>query len=267
MRNLRRAFWAAGLALVAAAGPASAQFNTGSGQTLNSAGANTGNVLGGNTGNTGTTSTSGLQGSTTIPGASNNVAGNLANSYQQFQNAQQLIPPSQANMTSSLSTGNLLGRYYASPLYQGSNVSYVPNGVPGGFGAVTFSATGGTTGGRGGAATATQGGRGATGTVNSADPGGQIVQLPRQIAYSSQVQFKLPAGNPVPQLQSDLRSSIDRIPASVLANPAGVKVEVQERNVVLSGSVKDEEEARLVEGLVRLTPGVYSIKNELTFAK
>lgn len=267
MRNLRRAFWAAGVALIASVSPAFSQFNTGSGQTVNSQGTTSGGTIGQTT--TGAQSGTTIPGATTtIPGASSNVAGSMANSYQQFENAQPLVAPSKSNLSSGLPSGNgnILGRFYASPLYQGSNVSYVPNGSPGGFNAVTFAVTGGTGGGRGGQA---QGGaRGGTGSVNSADPGGQIVQLPRQIAYTSQVQFKLPPGNPVPQLQSDLRGSIDRVPTSMLANPAGVKVEVvNERSVVLKGTVKDEEELRLVEGLVRLTPGVITIKNELTVIK
>ena len=36
-------------------------------------------------------------------------------------------------------------------------------------------------------------------------------------------------------------------------------------NVTLRGTVKDDDEARLVEGLVRITPGVGAIKNELAF--
>jgi osmotically-inducible protein OsmY len=36
-------------------------------------------------------------------------------------------------------------------------------------------------------------------------------------------------------------------------------------NVTLRGSVKNEDEARLIEGVVRLTPGVGQIRNELLF--
>ena len=51
-----------------------------------------------------------------------------------------------------------------------------------------------------------------------------------------------------------------------LSNPAGVQVlTTPDNNVVLRGTVRDAREARLVEGMVRLTPGVAYIKNELTF--
>lgn len=264
MRNLRRAFWVSSVALVAAACPAFAQFPTTSGQTITSTGQTTQSTTTVPTQSATSTTIPGA--STTLPGATSNPAGNMADSYNQIENASQLQPPSKSNIRSSLSAANLLGSRYVSPLYQGSNWTYVPNGAPGGFGTVTFPTTGGTAGGRGTQAAGAQGGRGGAGSL--ADPGGQIVPLPKQIAYSSQVQFKLPPGNPVPQLLSDLRGSIDRVPTNMLTNPTGVKVEVvNERNVILKGTVKDEEELRLVEGLVRLTPGVISIKNELTVTK
>jgi len=255
MRNLRRMIGAAAIATAAAANAANAQPPTTSTPTTSTPTSSTTNNLG-----------SSNIGTTTLPGASSNVAGNLASDTLNQQLASALLAPSKANMTSTLAAANQLGIYYGSVLYQGSKAANVPNGGPGGFGAVTYPATGGT--GRG-AQTGPQGGqgRGAAGGANSADPGGQIVALPRQIAYSSQIQFKLPPGNPVPQLLSDLRGSIDRVPTPLLANPGGVIVEVNGRDVVLRGAVKDEDEFRLVEGLIRLTPGVYGIKNELTFTK
>jgi osmotically-inducible protein OsmY len=71
----------------------------------------------------------------------------------------------------------------------------------------------------------------------------------------------------VPQLQSDLRSAIARIPNDLVANPAGVQVMVDGRTVTLRGAVQDEEEAHTIVGLVRLTPGVGAIKNELAFPR
>jgi osmotically-inducible protein OsmY len=37
--------------------------------------------------------------------------------------------------------------------------------------------------------------------------------------------------------------------------------------VILRGTVADEEEARRIANLVSLTPGVYEVRNELTYPK
>ena len=64
-------------------------------------------------------------------------------------------------------------------------------------------------------------------------------------------------------MQTDLRVMIDGI--SGIANPKGVQIITDaENNVTLRGTVKDNDEARFVEGLVRTTPGVRAITNELT---
>jgi hypothetical protein len=105
--------------------------------------------------------------------------------------------------------------------------------------------------------------RGGTGSVLNTDPG-QVVALPRQIAYTAQLKFATP---PVaaPRLQADLRGVIDRAGLTV---PAGnVQVQVDGTAVVLRGAVRDGDEARLVEGLVRLTPGVGRITNELSYPR
>ena len=65
------------------------------------------------------------------------------------------------------------------------------------------------------------------------------------------------------RMQTDLRVMIDGI--SGIANPKGVQIITDaENNVTLRGTVKDNDEARFVEGLVRTTPGVRAITNELT---
>ena len=64
-------------------------------------------------------------------------------------------------------------------------------------------------------------------------------------------------------MQSDLRSVIDR--SSSIANPRGIEVSTDGAVVVLRGRVKDEEEAATAEGIIRLTPGVKGVKNELKY--
>lgn len=274
MREIRRLAWAAALAL-AAGSPAIAQQPAGTGTGTSTAGT-TGIPTSQTINSTGQTTTNGGGGQGGQGGQNSQGTGQNDFQLNSLLSAPQIIAPSRANSNSNsnIAASNVFANYYGAVYYQGRTPSNVPHGLPGGFGAAMFPSTGGTTGTRGGAqggqggAQGGQGGRGgATGGVNTADPGGIIVPLPRQIAYSSQVQFKLPAGNALPQLQSDLRGSIDRVPTNMLANPAGVTVEVDGRSVILRGSVRDDEEARLVEGLVRLTPGVAGIKNELTFPK
>ncbi len=55
---------------------------------------------------------------------------------------------------------------------------------------------------------------------------------------------------------------LDRI---TLKNPSlkGIVVAVEDNQIVLRGRVKTEEQARLAENLVRLEPGVRSVRNEL----
>ena len=244
MRTLRRLAYTSAIALAVASPAFAQQIGTGTG----------GNIGTPATQATTQTNTSGT-GSTTsgIPGASSTPQTN-------FQQAPQITAPSvnaSGNSNSGIASSNILRNTFGNPYYQGINLT----NMPGGFGTALYPAAT-STGTRGGA----QGARGSSGSVIT-DQGGILVPLPRQIAYASQIQFKMPAGNPLPQLQLDLRGSIDRVPTTMLANPAGVKVEVDGRSVVLRGSVRDEEESHLVEGLVRLTPGVAAIKNELTYTK
>ena len=70
-------------------------------------------------------------------------------------------------------------------------------------------------------------------------------------------------GKSTGNVESDLRLMIDGM--SGIANPKGVQIITDaDNNVTLRGSVKDSDEARFVEGLVRITPGVREITNELT---
>ena len=50
---------------------------------------------------------------------------------------------------------------------------------------------------------------------------------------------------------------------NAIANPAGIQVAVDGHTVTLRGTVANEDEARLVVGMVRLTPGVRVVKSEL----
>jgi len=126
-------------------------------------------------------------------------------------------------------------------------------GSSAGFGGASTGTTG-ATGGRGG-----QGGAGA----NSASQQNSNLSSGRQIAYTATLKFAPPALLPA-RMQTDLRGMIDA--SSNIANAKGISVVAGEGGaVVLKGTAKDEDEARLIEGMIRLTPGVRSVQNELKF--
>ena len=203
---------------------------------------------------------------------------------------------------SSLSRSNILGTFYANPLYQGNSPSTTVG--PGGFGAPTFgsSGSGSTTGGstrttgintgtasntgRTGT-TGTSGMSGTTGTAgrtgtnatanrtgttganrnasfnsNSNFTGGEVIPLQRAISYTATLRFNSPAIVPA-QMQAELQTVIGR--SSMIANPGAITISMDGPIVVLRGNVKDEDEARTAEGMIRLSPGVKQVRNELKF--
>jgi hypothetical protein len=188
----------------------------------------------------------------------------------------------------ALNQSNILGGYYANPYYQGRPSSATI--APGGFGAALYGSAGGGTGGAGGFPSATgntinsrsgtTSGMGAAtggGTFGTTGAGGRtqqgggqqggagnqsgiVIPLPRQISYTATLSFKAPVAT-VPQMATDLRATLDR--STMLGNPRGVTLAMDGGVVVLSGNVASDDEVRLVEGMVRLTPGVRDVRNEL----
>jgi hypothetical protein len=148
-------------------------------------------------------------------------------------------------------------------LYQGIPANAKSNAGPGGFGATLYNVTAAGTA-RGGAAGA--GGRGGVGGLGSANSqqSGMIVQLPVQISYSAVARFPI-APVAAPQLQADVAGMVAR--TTEIANPAGVQVLAEGSTITLRGVVKDDEEARTLVSMIRFTPGVRAVKNELTFPK
>src|SRR5207248_2886145 len=88
-----------------------------------------------------------------------------------------------------------------------------------------------------------------------------MASLPRpRFAYQAAIRF--PAAAPAPgALQANLQGAIAGTTA--LRAPGDVRVEVDGRTVFLRGTVDDDRESRLAEGIIRLTPGVRDIRNEL----
>jgi osmotically-inducible protein OsmY len=266
MRELRKLAWAAVAALGLAA-PAAAQQGTitsGGGRTTGNL-SGTGGLTGGGSGTLGgssLTSGGGIGSSGSSSGGLGSSSGGLSggnsgsslqgSALQSMQAAPKLSPPTGSASSSLDMTTNRFAGYYANPYYQGNTTQV--NATPGGFGiAVVANSTS-----RGAITNA----RGGIGSTQSANQSGIMIPLPVQINYQARMMFPTPpvaAG----RIQTDIRSVLDN---TTIANRQGVQIITDaNNNVTLRGTVKDDEEARLVEGLVRLTPGVGAIKNELTF--
>jgi BON domain len=84
----------------------------------------------------------------------------------------------------------------------------------------------------------------------------------RNPPYSTVLSSDLPmVSHSASALQADARSVIDR--SSFLRNPRAIQVSASDGVVQLSGQVASEKERRIVEGMVRMTPGVRNVQNEL----
>jgi hypothetical protein len=265
MTRLNKWAWVAIFAAIAAA-PATAQ--TGG---VNSGGQPSGLGLGSGSGAlTSSGLSSGLSsGSNGAPTSSSGPTG-LPGTQATYGSSNGFQKPT-GSSGSSLSGDNFLSGYYANPSFGGKGTTL--NVTPGGFGAPLYTSssgtsTTGTTGARGArGTTGTQGtlGTGRTGASgqNSLAQSGIVVPIPVQINYVAQFQFRTPPPAPT-KIQSDLRTVIDN--SSLITSGKSVQIVTDvNNNVTLRGTVKNEDEARLIEGVVRLTPGVNDIQNELSF--
>lgn len=82
----------------------------------------------------------------------------------------------------------------------------------------------------------------------------------RSPSYSATVAFPHRAAVPS-RIVTDLQAMLTR--SSALSNSPNIKVSVDGNTVVLQGQAADEHDRRLAEGMVRLTPGVHDVRNEL----
>lgn len=285
MSKLRK--WACAAVLAAAtASPAVAQQGTitsGGGRTTTSL-SGTGGTFGGGGGQLGGTSlgggglggsggglgggSGGLGGGGGLGGSSGGGLGgsDLQSSPLQTMQASPKLSPPTGQSSSTLAKSNFLAGYYANPYFQGQ-ISQQTNAQPGGFGSPLY----GTSTGGGGIQSQRLGGGLGGGTLGgglggrgglSNQQSGILIPIQTQIAYTAKMQFPTPPAA-AGRIQAELRGLLDN--TNQIANPRGVQIIVDaQNNVILRGSVKDEDEARLVEGLVRLTPGVQGIANELT---
>ncbi len=292
MRGIVRFGWAAAVGL-AVGGAASAQTT---GQTLSSTGTSTANLSGGNTNALGAALGSSTLSQTPTITSMDNTGGTAGRSALNSSNVfgSYYANPyyqGRAGATQSTAPGG-----FGQPLY---STAGGPSGYPGGTGATgtasrTTSAAGfgGTSvtgfggGGFGGTSTGFGsavgfggaagigrtgvggiGGGGVTGLsgvggLGSSNQGAQVIPIPRPIAYTATLRFTPPPVAPQ-RMQADLQGMLSRAPA--LSNPGAVQVLTTGQTVILRGTAKDEDEARLIEGMVRLTPGVHDVRNEINY--
>ncbi len=134
-----------------------------------------------------------------------------------------------------------------------TSFSYSSTGVKGsGFGqpayAVATTTTSGTTG------------LGSSTSINN--QGFNTLNYPKAPHYTTVLSAKLPVVRLAPiQLQSELLASLER--SDFLKDKRNIAIAVNGSTVFLKGQVADPDERRVVEGFVRMTPGVRDVVNEL----
>ena len=206
----------------------------------------------------------------------------------------------------NVDSSNLLGGFYANPLYQGARTvsgELTNVGQLGGFGQSTFatggSATvgGGNAAGRGGATAGRTGGgttgslaggttlggstlggatagrqagglgggaQGGIGGATNSQNSNQQLSSGRSIAYTQSLKFGVPPMT-MTQIQTEV---VNMLATSSVAGANQVQATAGDfGTVILSGNATDEDSAKLIEGMVMLTPGVKQVKNDLKFPK
>jgi hypothetical protein len=156
-----------------------------------------------------------------------------------------------------ISTGNPFATYYANPLAQG-----LPNGNTNTrFGTplyATLSTMFGSTA-TGASSRLGGGGFGSSG-LGSGLNSGSIGTRGRPAAYTATLGFRplTPLGS---RMQADLQGVLAR--SSSLSAPRNLELGMDGGTVVLRGMVSNDAERRHAEALIRLSPGVRDVRNEI----
>jgi hypothetical protein len=197
--------------------------------------------MGGSTGSR----TSGASGSSTAQGVTVSGPSTNAAPTQTVGNAS----------ASGLSQSNWLGPYYANPLAAGLGTTKSGNNVRGrtSFTSPLYTAT----------TTTTTGitGRGVTAGITTGGGAASQLQTGRRApTYSAAIGFKY---RPVAssRVMDDAAAALAR--SSSLEASRGIKVAMDGSTLVLRGEAADDHDSRLAEALVRMTPGVHDVRNEL----
>jgi hypothetical protein len=156
-----------------------------------------------------------------------------------------------------IAASNLLGSYYANPLAAG-----LPSGTTQPrFGAPLYTITTAnlSSTGAGGAGGANRGGTATTSSSN-AYAGSSSVGIRRAPAYATTIGFEFAAPS-MTSMQTSLQQTIAE--STRLPSKANMTVVVDGETVVLRGTASSDRERRMAEALVRLTPGVHDVRNDL----
>jgi hypothetical protein len=164
---------------------------------------------------------------------------------------------SMTTATPSIPTSsNVLGTTFANPFSLGMSTNYYPNagtfGTPNTkaptFGKPVYTPT---------TTTATT-----TATTTTTANGFSTYGTLRAPAYYTALNEDIPVKmHPPAELQITLRGAIDR--SNRLTNPQNIQVSISGGVVMLTGQVDSDRDRRVAEGLVRLTPGVRDVDNQL----
>jgi hypothetical protein len=233
--------------------------STASGGGISTSGSGSGNL--GSSGSLGSSSLSGsgLGGSSSI-GGSNSLSGSGSGSGSSnslggsSSNSSSSSLPALQTGNSSLQKSNAFAGYYGNPYAMGLSTGTSSTSAAA-FGSPVYGTT--NTNSRSGTGGRVGGGM----SGNSSTQSGIVIPIQAQMNYSALLKFPIAANSPS-RIQAEIRASIDG--TSYLTNPKGVEILTDAaNNVTLRGTVADEDEIKLVEGMIRLTPGVGVIKNEL----
>jgi hypothetical protein len=161
-----------------------------------------------------------------------------------------------------VSQANPFAAFYANPFAAGLNTGTALGGtVQGRFGQPLYgNLITGTTG-RGAGTTGLPGTAGISGTTGAVFPGASSIGVRRAPAYVTGLGFTPAARPPSGQLRADLQQVLAR--STRLASADSIQVSMDGPVVVLQGSVANDHDRRLAEALLRLTPGVHDVRNEL----
>ncbi|HYV34675.1 MAG TPA: BON domain-containing protein [Gemmataceae bacterium] len=218
-------------------------------------------------------------------GGSGTSSGSTAGSSSLFGSAgtgSSGVTSTSSGGTSPINKNNSFNAYYSNPLAAGygPNVTLKPaNSVnvagsdtmantrvtgKGLFGVamIASTTTSGTTG-KGGAA----GGTGGTGSTSSTNAYASTMGVKRAPSYYTVVGPTFGNVRPVQpmQIQGELQTTLRD--SSFLTSGKNLNVSVTDNQVVvLTGVVATAEEKQLAESLVRMTPNVYFVRNEITVA-
>jgi BON domain len=184
-------------------------------------------------------------------------AGGSSSGNSAFGGASGITPGGQSSTSSvpgrgasaAIGATSFLGAYYVNPLAQGIGTGSTTQTK---FGSPLFTlATTGQTG---------------TASIRATNPAsgyfGAPIGVRRLPAYATTLKIKdMPAPETPLQVREDLRNMLAK--SGQLDSKDAFRVLMDGPAVVLQGEVVDDDERRLVENMVRLTPGVNAIRNEL----